>query len=79
MPSCAQKLQLECDLELLYNCGACFQDMSDIGDTVFNPVFINDKHIMCCVAFTVLLSVFLLLLFLLLLLLFSFLVEVRSL
>ena len=40
----ADKLQLERELEQLsYNCGACFQDIFDIEDTVFSLVIVNDK------------------------------------
>ena len=40
----ADKLQLERELEQLsYTCGACFQDISDIEDTVFSLVFVNYK------------------------------------
>ena len=44
MLSCAQKLQLEQELdELSYMCGVCSQDMLDVENTVFSLVFVIDK------------------------------------
>lgn len=40
----AQNLQIERELDdLSYTCGGCFQDMSEIEDSVFKLVFVNDK------------------------------------
>lgn len=39
-----QNLQIERELDhLSYTCGGCFQDMSEIEDSVFSLFFVNDK------------------------------------